>query len=203
MRAGPGGARLGFRQLVGSQQHGQSTAAAMPAAAQTAVTTLRFAGEEGAQRRCRRRFFGTRPTGRTSKGPDAQVPLSRTSTPISDASVPLSLPAGAAPHYYGTGRPRNRPGAAHNHCQLSKPSLRCQVGQGGDISDWYMHELAGIATQYMPIRVPASVRSSSERRPHSYTVSTVATRHSFRRCHDSVCDSLTGQGVVLPHTSES
>ena len=42
----------------------------MPAAAQTAVTTLRFAGDEGAQRRCRRSIFGTRPTGRTSKGPD-------------------------------------------------------------------------------------------------------------------------------------
>ena len=35
---------------------------------------------------------------------------------------------------------------------------------------------------------PPSPRSSGLRWPHSYAVLTVATRHSFRRCPDSVCD---------------
>ena len=42
-------------------------------------------------------------------------------------------------------------------------------------------------------------RSSGRRRPYSYTVLSVATRPSFRRDPDSVCDTLTRQRVVLPH----
>ena len=59
----------------------------------------------------------------------------------------------------------------------------------------------------------SSVRSSSEWRPHSYTVSTVVTRHFsrisiarhllFRRCPDSVCDTLTGRRVVAADASRS
>ena len=46
-------------------------------------------------------------------------------------------------------------------------------------------------------------RSSGRTLPHSYTVLIVATRHQFRRCPDGVCNTLTGQRVVVPHASGS
>ena len=46
-------------------------------------------------------------------------------------------------------------------------------------------------------------RCSGRRRPHSYMVFTVATRHPFRRCPDGVYNTLTGQQVVVPHSSGS
>ena len=46
-------------------------------------------------------------------------------------------------------------------------------------------------------------RSSGRRRPHAYTVLTVATRYPFRRCPDGVCNTLTGHRVVVPRASRS
>ena len=51
-------------------------------------TTLRFSGKERAQRRSRPRIFGTRPTGRTSKGPgDRWCTLTSTAASGSSASL--------------------------------------------------------------------------------------------------------------------
>ena len=84
---------------------------------------LRFAGGEGAQWRSGQYTFGTRPTGSTSEGLGDQM--------ITGGEVPPSLPAEAALSYHCMGRLDNHPGAAHNHRQLSKSSLRCQVEQLG------------------------------------------------------------------------
>ena len=56
-----------------------------------------------------------------------------------------------------------------------------------------------LAALCLSLRQSSSFPYCSGRQPHSYTVLTVATRPSFRRCPDSVCDTLTGQRVVLPH----
>ena len=53
----------------------------------------------------------------------------------------------------------------------------------------------------LSLRQSSSFPSCGRRRPHSFTVLTVATRHPFRRCPDSVCDTLTGHRVVRAHAS--